>query len=151
MKKYVWQGFGKKSAVEESSEKYQFETRPGGWVVATSPGGKRQRLFVGQKQGKWTASLGGQLWYGEFKPVARGEGAGTGASEADLVAQFPGKVRKLLVKVGEKVTEGQPLLLVEAMKMEFVIKCPFAAQVAKILVEEGQQISPGTRFVDLTR
>jgi biotin carboxyl carrier protein len=40
-------------------------------------------------------------------------------------------------------------MLLEAMKMEFSIKAPFAGVVKKLCVQEGQQLSPGQQLVDL--
>ena len=45
-----------------------------------------------------------------------------------------GKIRKILVKDGDQVEMGTPLVLVEAMKMEFSIKAPSKGTVKKILV-----------------
>ena len=38
---------------------------------------------------------------------------------------------------------------IAAVKMEFAVKAPYAGKVAKILVEEGQQLSPGMKLVEL--
>ena len=59
--------------------------------------------------------------------MAEQRGGAGGEEHADLVAQFPGKVRKVLVAEGAQVAEGEPLVLVEAMKMEFAVKAPRAA------------------------
>lgn len=61
-------------------------------------------------------------------------GAGTVASP------MPGRVIKLLVKKGDKVTAGQPVVIVSAMKMESEYKSGIEGVVKKILVKEGQTI-----------
>ena len=43
------------------------------------------------------------------------------------------------------------MLLLEAMKMEFSVKAPFKGTIERILVKEGQQLSPGDRFLDLKK
>lgn len=142
---------GKKFELPKNAGEWKLERRPGGWVIAESHDGRRVRLSLVEARGVLSASIGGRLHRGEIVQPARG-GAGAQSSaggDADLVAQFPGKVRKLLVAQGEQVEEGQPLLLVEAMKMEFAIKAPFAGTVEKLLVKEGEQLSPGARFLDL--
>ena len=59
-------------------------------------------------------------------------------SECSLIrALMPGKVLKLLVAPGEAVEEGQPLLILEAMKMQNEYTAPTAARVAQVHVEEG--------------
>jgi biotin carboxyl carrier protein len=142
---------GKRTALPSASELgagWKFIPRPGGWVVVESPTGERQRIMLSEIRGRLSASVGGYLWQGE---VIRDQRASSraGGDDSDLVAQFPGKVRKLLVAENAKVAEGEPLLLVEAMKMEFAVKAPFAGVVTKVLVKEGQQLSPGDRFVDM--
>jgi biotin carboxyl carrier protein len=139
---------GKKLKLPTPARDWKFEARSGGWVIAQAPDGTRLRFQLHELRGKLSASLSGQLVHGEISQESRGSGAGSG-SDSDLIAQFPGKVRKLLVKEGQAVADGEPLVLVEAMKMEFAVKSPFAGKVKKILVKEGQQLSPGDRLIDV--
>lgn len=147
---------GKKIAMPApEANAWSFEVRPGGWVVATKRAEngaivERKRFFLNEAKGKLGFSIDGSLYFGSVQAEARGGGA-SGGSEQDLVAQFPGKVRKILVSEGATVEEGVPMLLLEAMKMEFSVKAPFAGKVEKILVKEGQQLSPGDRFLDLKK
>jgi len=62
-------------------------------------------------------------------------------------APMPGKVFKLLVKVGDEVKEGETLLSTEAMKMETNIKAKIAGQVKEILFKEGDQVDQGDLLV----
>ncbi|GMY20387.1 Methylcrotonoyl-CoA carboxylase subunit alpha, mitochondrial [Fagus crenata] len=55
-----------------------------------------------------------------------------------------GLVVKVLVKDGSKVEEGQPILVLEAMKMEHVVKAPSAGCVHGLLVTAGQQVPDGS-------
>lgn len=82
---------------------------------------------------------------------AQSSGGAAGSKANDLIAQFPGRVRKVLSQAGEAVEADQPLLMVEAMKMEFPIKAPYNGIVRKILVTEGDVLSPGQLLVDLER
>ena len=71
-------------------------------------------------------------------------------SKAGLVsAQIPGLITKIFKQIGESVTEGEPLLLIEAMKMENEIKCPVAGVVLKISVSEGQTVEKGTNIIEI--
>ncbi len=140
---------GKRVAFPESSKGVKLVSRPGGWIVVEHADGTRQRIMAHEARGKLSVSLGGRLWHGDLvREERQSQGGGAGA-DSDLVAQFPGKVRKILVQEGAIVAAGESLLLVEAMKMEFAIKAPFAGTVTRILVKEAQQLSPGDRFVDL--
>jgi propionyl-CoA carboxylase alpha chain len=57
---------------------------------------------------------------------------------------MPGKVVKVLAQVGEEVKSGQPLLILEAMKMEHPVKADRDGVLEELMVEEGQQVEGGT-------
>ena len=61
-----------------------------------------------------------------------------------LVAPMPGTVVRVGVKIGEVVTAGQPLVWLEAMKMEHVVHAPADGTVTGLPVAVGQQVSQGT-------
>ncbi len=61
----------------------------------------------------------------------------------EIGASIPGTVTKILVKDGEKVTKGQSLIVIEAMKMESQIVAPFDGTVSAISVKEHQQVKNG--------
>ena len=75
--------------------------------------------------------------------------AGDAAAEGKQVvrAPMPGKVVKLLVKVGDPVTAGQGLVVVEAMKMENELKSPKAGTVREVSVAEGQTVEAKAALV----
>ncbi len=64
-----------------------------------------------------------------------------------VCAPMPGKVVKVLVKVGEEVKEGQGLVVVEAMKMENELKSPKAGKVVELLTQEGTAVENNARLV----
>jgi len=71
-------------------------------------------------------------------------------SECNLIrALMPGKVLKLLVAPGETVEEGQPLLILEAMKMQNEYTSPTAARVAAVHVEEGVNLEINAPMISL--
>ena len=57
---------------------------------------------------------------------------------------MPGTVARVGVAVGDQVAPGQPLLWLEAMKMEHVIAAPAAGIVAELPVAAGQQVEVGS-------
>jgi biotin carboxyl carrier protein len=75
-------------------------------------------------------------------------GAG-GAQAGGLEAPMPGVVTKVMVVVGEEVAKGQPLLALEAMKMEHVIRAPRAGRVKKVSASPGQMVQAGMALVEL--
>jgi propionyl-CoA carboxylase alpha chain len=64
-----------------------------------------------------------------------------------LVAPMPGSVLRILVAVGDTVVPGQPMLAMEAMKMEHQVVAPTGGTVAEIFVQAGQQLDHGQVLV----
>ena len=62
-----------------------------------------------------------------------------------------GSLWKLLVKEGEQVDAGQPVALVESMKMEVEVTAHCAGRVARLPLAEGAAIGPGQPLVVLTQ
>jgi 3-methylcrotonyl-CoA carboxylase alpha subunit len=80
----------------------------------------------------------------EFSPRLRG-GPGTGpASDGALRAPMPGKIVATPAKAGDMVTKGQPVVVLEAMKMEHALVAPFDGVVGDIGVSIGDQVADGT-------
>jgi biotin carboxyl carrier protein len=64
-----------------------------------------------------------------------------------VTAPMPGKVVKVLVKVGDEVKEGQGLVVVEAMKMENELKSPKAGKVTELFAKEGIAVENNAKLV----
>ena len=76
--------------------------------------------------------------------------AGEAAQEGGrLTAPMPGKVVSFAVKVGDKVKAGQPLAVMEAMKMEHTISAPKDGVVAELLYAPGDQVADGAELLKL--
>ena len=71
------------------------------------------------------------------------------AGPADVKSPMPGKVVRALVAVGAAVTAGQPVMVVEAMKMENELKAPRDGNVQEIRVRDGQAIEAGQTLLVL--
>ena len=86
-----------------------------------------------------------------FVEHARRSGAGAGSSIAsgtkDVVAPMPGRIVKVLVKAGDRVTGGQGLVVVEAMKMENELRAPRDGTVAAVRVSEGMSVEANAVLV----
>ena len=80
----------------------------------------------------------------EFELTSRGSVHGYGAHDGDIEAPMPGKVTAVDVSQGEKVSKGQRLLTLEAMKMEHSLTAPFDGTVAELPAQAGRQVSEGT-------
>lgn len=69
--------------------------------------------------------------------------------ESQLTAPMPGTVIKVLVEPGASVKSRQPLLILEAMKMETPLVAPYDAVVRSVNVEEGEGVNGGTVLIEL--
>ena len=70
-------------------------------------------------------------------------------SENALVAPLPGYVRQVLVAKGDVVTKDQPLIIVEAMKMEHTITAPADGVVSEVFHADGDQVTEGVELLRL--
>lgn len=75
-----------------------------------------------------------------------GDGAGEGGR---LTAPMPGKMVAFLAQPGDKITKGQPLAVMEAMKMEHTIAAPRDGVVAELLFAIGDQVGDGAELLRL--
>ena len=63
---------------------------------------------------------------------------------------MPATVTRIVAIVGQRVSAGDVLVLLEAMKMELAIRAPREGVVAKIACEPGALVQPGVPLVELT-
>ena len=76
--------------------------------------------------------------------------AGEGEAEVGrLTAPMPGKLVSVSVKAGDRVTQGQTLAVMEAMKMEHTITAPADGTVAEVLYAPGDQVAEGAQLLTL--
>ena len=68
-----------------------------------------------------------------------------------LAAPMPGKVLQVLVRPGDTVAQGAPLVILEAMKMEHTIAAPHDGRVAEIHFKAGEQVNEGVELLRLER
>ncbi|MFD9957629.1 acetyl/propionyl/methylcrotonyl-CoA carboxylase subunit alpha [Amycolatopsis sp. NPDC058986] len=99
----------------------------------------RYRQACGPNRTVWLARDGHGFAFGEQENVllSRGEAAGAGP----VASPMPGTVLVVKVAVGDVVSAGTPLLVVEAMKMEHTVTAPIDGVVSELSVRVGQQVA----------
>ncbi len=78
-----------------------------------------------------------------------GLSAVTSQVEKDVKAPMPGLVLEVKVKVGDEVKEGDGLLILEAMKMENVIKSSGKATIRSIHIDKGNTVDKGQLLIEM--
>lgn len=140
------------------------EIHPGKVMEFTHEGAKT-KLLIKNLAGKNFYSFDGVAWkklaslgvnevlvshsevykvYRGFKPSGLNKG-GAGA----LITQMPGKVVKIFKKEGDKVTKGETVLILEAMKMENEIKSGADGVIKSVNVKEGQALEAGFLMIEI--
>ena len=82
-------------------------------------------------------------------PDVLASAAEDGAGGDVVAAPMPGLVRAVMTHVGAEVAQGDPLLVLEAMKMEHTLRAPRDGVVAELLAAVGDQVSDGTILLAL--
>ena len=116
--------------------------------------GQRYRFFRaknGSQANRRLLWLAGQTWAVDSVDPRRRPGAqAVQHAEGVINANMPGQVRAILVAVGDAVSAGEPLLILEAMKMEMRILAPHAGTISKIGCTVGDVVARGQRLIELT-
>ncbi len=69
--------------------------------------------------------------------------------EGAVITSMPGNVKKVLVKEGDEVELGQPVIVLEAMKMENELEAPKSGKVKKVNVKEGASVEANAVLVEI--
>ena len=110
--------------------------------------GRRVRIPAVRSQGRvWLH------WQGETHVLdmssssRRAGGERSKAHPGVLQAPMPGKITKVAVAKGDRVTKGQVLVVMEAMKMEYTLEADIEGTVNEVNAQVGQQVSLGAVLV----
>ena len=118
-----------------------------GRTLTAEIGGERRSATVVQAGLDLTILHDGQCWRIKLDdPSAKA--AGQDAGDGRLAAPMPGTVVQVLVKPGDVVTSGQPLIVVEAMKMEHAIKAPADGTVTAVHYGVGDPVAEGADLLE---
>jgi biotin carboxyl carrier protein len=124
---------------------------PGRFLLTTA--GQSRSVYAARGETHWFVHVdGATVEYTLRAPEDAPRAGGTrrqGPDPADLTAPIPGLVTQVLIREGDPVTAGQPLVIVEAMKMEHVIRAVRPGVVRAVRVREGEQVQGGTLVAEI--
>jgi len=110
--------------------------------------GRARQVVIARTRDRIHVALDGHAWVFERVDDAAGGAAG-GAGSGTVTAPMPGKVVKVLVAAGDAVTAGQPLLVVEAMKMETTLAAEIDGTVKSVNASTGDTVDAGAVLVEI--
>jgi biotin carboxyl carrier protein len=133
-------------------------------ALATVPGTPLRHLLLGTEshsvlaarasEGRWNIAHRGERFDVEVlderaQAIRRMGGAAVVEGPKTILAPMPGLVVRIEIAVGDAVVAGQPVLVVEAMKMENALKAPSDGVVVRIEAIAGQAVEKGAVLVVL--
>ena len=124
------------------------ETKPG--QIKIKIGGRIIKSIITEGEKEKYVFVDGQVF--RVKPVElTGRKTQKKKEEGDLASPISGKVVSVKVKNGDPVKKGGILMVIEAMKMEYIIRAPYNGEVKKVNFNENDQIEIGQTTVELIR
>lgn len=122
----------------------------GGLVMLRNENRTRELHIRPQGSSAYTVMVNGrqmvaQVDRGSGKKRKLVEQAAAGA----ISAPMPGMVVNVLVKEGQRVDSGDPLVVLESMKMQMQLRSPFTGQVSKVAVQDRAQVEKGALLVQV--
>ena len=106
---------------------------------------RRFKVTVANHKDEWWVHISGQILKLEYVE----QGANTADDSGGLIAPMPGKILEVLVVEGQEVTTGQPLMIMEAMKMEHKIVSPVNGEVSTLYFQANDQVEGGVTLMEI--
>lgn len=129
-----------------SKTHWQVESHQGHWYFSKN-GHRRQAHILATSAEIGVMTEHAQVRFLRYQ-VALDQGTTTSAG--GLTAPMNGTIVQVLVKPGDQVTAEQPLVIMEAMKMEYTIRAPQAGLVDQVYYQAGDLVSDGAELIRLT-
>jgi pyruvate carboxylase subunit B len=111
---------------------------------------------LSRRDGGWAVHVAGEVWDAEvvdertrrLREVTGGGRAGGG--RVAIKAPMPGRVVRVEVEAGDRVRQGQGVVVLEAMKMENELAAPLAGRVTAVHAQAGTAVTKGTVLVEVS-
>jgi 3-methylcrotonyl-CoA carboxylase alpha subunit len=137
---------GLQLAVNGTTHAFAGETLAGGALAIRLDGRKFGARAVREGE-QWHVFVGGDYRKLALKRALRSDDEEV--RSGSLAAPMPGKVIRVMSRPGEAVKKGQPLLVLEAMKMEHTITAPMDGIVKAVHFAAGEQVLEGTELISI--
>ena len=108
--------------------------------------GVRSFAYVSRCNDEWWIHFQGRIYVTNMHEPGSKDSS---LSEGGLSAPMPGTILDVMVKKGQRVREGQTLLVMEAMKMEHRIQAPRAGEVTAVYFQTGERVDMGANLVEI--
>jgi acetyl/propionyl-CoA carboxylase alpha subunit len=132
------------------NERAEFTAEPlgdGHWLLRSE--GRQIHAFTASRGDQRFVFCGGHVTCLRLPdPDAGGQETSAGGGP-HIVAAMPGKVVKILVEVDVAVTAGDPVIVMESMKMETEVAAPVDGRIAIVHVAEGQTVAQNDPLIDV--
>lgn len=133
---------------ERSYDLSATQTADGGWLL--EHGDRRVQVYTASDgMRRFAQVVDGPVYALSVAEPSSRRRSGAAASEGRLTAQMPGQVIDVLVQAGEAVSAGQPLAILEAMKMEIRVAAPADGVVREIFVQKGETVERDQQLLAL--
>lgn len=123
------------------------QDRNGCWLVDTHQG--RRRLWVARRGDERIVFCDGRVHTFRLPDPEHDDADDLDTAGPILSADMPGKVVRVLAEMGETVQAGQPLVIMESMKMESELTAAISGTIVTIHVADGQIVSQGENLVSI--
>lgn len=117
-------------------------------LFAITAGGRRRLVRYATDGTRHFLHVDGECYVFVGDPGGPGP-RGDAAADRDLRAPMPGLVTQVFVTEGQRIARGEPLFVVEAMKMEHVVRAVADGRVIRIAVAPGTQVEGGALVVEV--
>jgi biotin carboxyl carrier protein len=115
--------------------------------LLVSDGQRQHRVWVAESNGRRWAFCEGDVW--ELETAAPAVRRARSSGHEVLAAPMPATVIDVPVAVGERVSKGQTVLVLEAMKMELPLRAAHDGAITAINCAPGELVQPGATLMEI--
>ena len=109
--------------------------------------GKSYRLYVKRDKDSLWVHFQGQTWLWQSKKPLQKNREKIKKKQELIIAALPGKIQRVYVKKGDQVKEGQDLVILSSMKIEYTFRAEGEARVEEVFCEKGQTVNSGEKLI----